>query len=95
VPDHGGPLAAEDAPLGPGNSACRTSRGRVHLGLRGDPCPVQPPVAANRYGAGRVAGTAAAAGIPPPLDYYPDVEQVLARADQFLWEARAWNGHAG
>jgi hypothetical protein len=56
---------------------------------------VQRPVAAGCYGAGRAAGTAAAAGIPPLLVYDPDVEQVLARAYQILWEARAWNGHAG
>jgi hypothetical protein len=56
---------------------------------------VQRPVAADRYGAGRAAGTAAAAGIPPLLGYDLDVEQVLARADQILWEARARNGDAG
>jgi hypothetical protein len=32
---------------------------------------------------------------PPPLVYEPDVEPVLARVVQILWEARAWNGHAG
>jgi len=32
---------------------------------------------------------------PPLLVYHPDVEQVLARPDQILWEVRAWNGHAG
>jgi hypothetical protein len=32
---------------------------------------------------------------PPLLVYDPDNEPVLARADQILWEAQAWNGHAG
>ena len=32
---------------------------------------------------------------PPLLVYDPDVEPVLALADQILWEARGWNGHAG
>jgi hypothetical protein len=45
--------------------------------------------------AGRAAGTAAAAGILPLLDYEPGVEPVLVRAHQILWEARAWNGNAG